>query len=480
MRAYRQQKASRKLSVLLSPNTLFLGLIFVALVAIPAYCWLNTRRWRLGRIIRSGNPQQIEAARDQVTKQVVPYLMRKYWREHDWPKKRAIVELLQDQYHPDLPKLMLDFLRVPFDPSDEQTRGAQAIALGFVDERYDRFMDYINNPDLLARDVRAVLSAHGLQAEPFRPPKPQARPAFEISPSASPSRCLLLGVALNNISAVEKALNDGADINAVVKGGEYYGCSALVLSALLGHCDIAKLLIERGADIHFARCDLKGEFHPRRGQTALWWAANHGCLPLAKELIRRGANIDAPDHFGGTPLITAAGSGHLEMVRYLVSQGADIHARLTTLTGGASDGRTAFHLAVGKGHLPVAEFLLEAGNDPNEPDGFGYTPLMVAVQNNYYDMANWLISEGADVNAVHGGFGTHIGLRGWTPLVFSVSGGLLRMTQMLIQRGADIHYRVPAGRNWDGKPLPERGLLDFATGRRSESITKLLRENGLS
>jgi len=72
-------------------------------------------------------------------------------------------------------------------------------------------------------------------------------------------------------------------------------------------------------------------------------------------------------------------------------------------------------------------------------------------------------------------------LRGWTPLVFAVSGGLVRMTRLLIRSGADIHYRVPAGERWDGKKLPERGMLDFVRtkGKRGESIRVLLKEKGL-
>ena len=67
---------------------------------------------------------------------------QKYWQAIDWSKKRVEVELLQDKNHPDLPKLMLDFLRVPLEAGDEPTELAQAIALGFIGEDYDRFADY--------------------------------------------------------------------------------------------------------------------------------------------------------------------------------------------------------------------------------------------------------------------------------------------------------------------------------------------------
>lgn len=458
-------------------------LLFAALLLVMLLIWLSRKRWRLWRIIQAGDPIQVEAARTWITPKLVPYLIRQYWREKNWEKKRTIVELLQDQDqdHPNLTRLMLDFLRVPLSPGDEQTEQAQAIALRFMGEAYDRFIDYCNDRELLARDVRAVLAAHGLQAEP-PPPQPQpARPDVRQFQSEPPNRRLIYGVGYNDMGLVQSALRDGAKINTHITGGTYAGCSALIYAICLGHFEVAQFLIEQGADIHFARSDLHGNFIPGRGQTALWWAANQGCLPLVKELLKRGADINAPDHYGGTPLTTAASSGHLEVVRYLVEQGADLHAKLTTDFGdGIPDGRNALHLAVNKGHVAVAEYLLAAGCDPNEVCGRGFTPLMVAAMNNLYEMADMLLAHGADVNAVHGGLGSYSGLRGYTPLVFAVSGGLVRLSKLLLQAGANVHYRVPAGVNWNGKRLPERGLLDFLPkGRRGESLRQLLRQHGL-
>jgi len=453
-------------------------IIFAALIlaALSIGVWLvyllNRKRWRLWRILQSSDPQQVEAARSWITPQLVPFLMKTYWRLSDWSKKRSIVELLQDQFHPDLPKLMLDFLRVPLERGDEQTELAQAIALGFIDERYDRFMEYYNDRDLLAQDVQSVLRANGMPTPPPVPVIPaQVQPEALIPPAASADQRLQLGIMNNNLSMVEQAVRDRANIDLVLNDGRYKGCSTLLLAMILGRVEIAKFLIRQGADIHFARANLQGKFLPGKGQTALWWAANHGQMPLAVELLQRGANLNAPDHYGETPLAIAASNGQSEMVQYLVEQGADLHAKIT-------DGRKAFHLAVTNGYTPIAEILLKAGSDPNEAGGSGYTPLMVAVENNSFELAELLIRAGANVNAVHTGSGIYIALRGWTPLVFSVNAGLVRMTKMLIAAGANPHYRVPAGQRWDGLPLPERSLLDFATGKRADSIKKLLYEQG--
>jgi ankyrin repeat protein len=159
------------------------------------------------------------------------------------------------------------------------------------------------------------------------------------------------------------------------------------------------------------------------------------------------------------------------MVRFLVESGADVQARIY-------DGRTAFNLAVTNGHKRVAEYLLTVGSEPNESGGSGYTPLMIAAENNFYDLARLLIQQGADVNAVHPGPGIYVALRGWTPLVFAVRAGYVRMTKLLIQSGADVNYVVPAGHKYHGEPLPTRRVSEFATGKRAEGILKLLRDAG--
>jgi ankyrin repeat protein len=435
----------------------------------------------LRQMIESGDGEQIEAARDLITPEVVPTLVAWYWNAPDWGQKRAIVELLQDQSDSDLRGLMLDFLRVPLEPGDEQTELAQAIALTFIDEKYDRFSEYYNNRDLLARDVLSVLQANGLQAETPQPePVQPPRPALSLSPAMPANERLLHGIAADDMPTVERALRDGADIESIVPSGDRKGVSALLFAVMIKRFEIARLLIDQGANIHFVRPDLDEQLVPNRGQTALWWAANHGNLPLVEELLRRGAAIDTPDHYGGTPLIQAADSGHLAVVRYLVERGANIHAALESYAMGFCDGRKAFHFAVSNGHLAVVEYLLDKGNQPDERSGYGFTPLMTAVDENFYALADLLIKRGADVNATNYGPGNYIGLRGYTPLVFAVKAGRVKMTKLLLQAGADPHYRVPAGQRWNGESLPESGLIDFVpAGKHSESLLALLKKHGL-
>lgn len=423
----------------------------------------NKKGKYLLRLVKDYEPVQIESARDQITSREIPFLIKNYWREKDWSIKRGIVELLQDQTHSNLSKLMLDYLRSPLTTGDELL--TKAIALGFIDERFNRFMQYYNDRNLLTQDIWSVLTAHGLKEErSLEPPPSPAEPKPQQNyTTGSPNQRLIEGICSNNKHEVQGAHRQGADINITVESGNYQGCSPLILAIMLHSYEITQWLIEQGADVNFIRSG--------SGQTPLWWAANHGNLLLAEALIQQGATVGNPEMKGETPLTAAASKGHLEMVRYLVERGADIHARLSdSFIEDQPDNRKAFHLAAGNGHLPVVEYLIKAGNDPNEESGSGYNPLMLAVENNFFDMAVMLIRYGADVKAIHTGPGIYIAHRGWTPLVFAVHGGFVRMIKLLIDAGADIHYRVPSG----------KGLLDFVKkGKQGERIIELLREEGL-
>ena len=70
-----------------------------------------------------------------------------------------------------------------------------------------------------------------------------------------------------------------------------------------------------------------------RGDTALHHAARNGDLEIVKQLVSNGADVNATTDNNHFPLYCAAGHGHVETTQYLVENGADLQARL-------SDGKT--------------------------------------------------------------------------------------------------------------------------------------------
>jgi ankyrin repeat protein len=89
----------------------------------------------------------------------------------------------------------------------------------------------------------------------------------------------------------------------------------------------------------------------------LCWAAKNNDLALLSRLLEDGADIDARDGRGYSPLMLAAYAGHADAVALLLDHGADPdscdHAGNSVLLGVAW-----------KGNLPLVQRLLEAGADP--------------------------------------------------------------------------------------------------------------------
>ena len=74
--------------------------------------------------------------------------------------------------------------------------------------------------------------------------------------------------------------------------------------------------------------DVEGRMEGREdGDTCLITAARYGHLDICRLLIDKGAQLEAKDIIGRTPLHCAAVRGHVEIVRLLCDRGADVEAR---------------------------------------------------------------------------------------------------------------------------------------------------------
>ena len=81
-----------------------------------------------------------------------------------------------------------------------------------------------------------------------------------------------------------------------------------------------------------------------------------GHTTTAGALVKAGANVEAKDNNGWTPLIIASAKGHLDTVTYLVKEcGANVEAK------GYYDGNTALALAKKKGKSDVEQYLRSKG-----------------------------------------------------------------------------------------------------------------------
>jgi hypothetical protein len=92
-----------------------------------------------------------------------------------------------------------------------------------------------------------------------------------------------------------------------------------------------------------------------------------GDLEQVRSLILSGADVNAKDKFGGTPLHHAANAGHKNVAELLIANGADLNAK-------RQEGWTPLHIAAAWGNIDVAELLIERGADVNIKDDSGRTP----------------------------------------------------------------------------------------------------------
>lgn len=155
-------------------------------------------------------------------------------------------------------------------------------------------------------------------------------------------------------------------------------------AAMRGELDEVRELLRSGADVNAPQSD---------GLTALHWAADNGDAALAGVLIYAGANL-APltRNDAYTPMHMAARGGHAEVIGQLVEAGAD-PAVATSRTG-----VTPMHLAAKAGSGEAIRTLAAGGAEVDARDPqWGQTPLIFAAGFNRLVAVNTLVELGADV-----------------------------------------------------------------------------------
>lgn len=120
-----------------------------------------------------------------------------------------------------------------------------------------------------------------------------------------------------------------------------------------GHLRVVETLVAAGVDVN-----IRGTVG---GLTVLHAAAGCGHDQIVvSTLLLNGAEKDALDNNGGTPLMAAATGGHLPAAETLVAAGADVSIHSTV------GGLTALHAAAGRGHDKIVSALLLGGAKKDE------------------------------------------------------------------------------------------------------------------
>jgi ankyrin repeat protein len=177
-----------------------------------------------------------------------------------------------------------------------------------------------------------------------------------------------------DIEAVKQHLAAGRNVNAKDDKGR----TPLHRAAREGHKEVAELLIAAGADLNTK---------DKEGKTPLYHAARWGHTNIAALLIAAGADVNAKDDKGRTPLDRAV--GYTEIVALLRKHGGKTSEELNALIDAAE-----------AGNIEAVKQHLAAGMDVNAKDEDGVTPLHETALWGHNEVAELLIANGAEVNAI--------------------------------------------------------------------------------
>lgn len=284
------------------------------------------------------------------------------------------------------------------------------------------FFSYVGGGDL--DRVRAALAQHpelirAVGPHPYWGGRPQA---------------LHVAIETNRRDMFDFLIAAGADVNG--QNDNYWSPLALAIDGK--QTEVRDALMQRGAKVNLLEALLMGddervEKFLRRGVSALPKEdVNQGSIlsfartPYAIDrLLELGASPEKPDRWGSTPIeaMSRQGADGQRLVRHMISRGFQ------------ADAREYAHL----GDQAMIEKLARANasvtRDPSVFTG--------AVGFGHYDLVQWLLDHGADVN---------VRLEkesGQTALHIAAWNGDMRMVKLLVAAGADIHL---LDREHNGKP----------------------------
>lgn len=183
-------------------------------------------------------------------------------------------------------------------------------------------------------------------------------------------------------------------------------------------------------------------------------AAARGDVETVKSLLAQGADVEASDANGVTPLIAAAYGNHVETARILIDAGADVNRQDRTQ-------QSAYLITTSDGYLELLEMTLAAGADVHSLDSYNGTGLIRAADRGHVEIIETLLK--TDINV------DHVNRLGWTALLEAIilgDGGPrhTEVVRLLVEAGADVHLA-------DGNGVTP---LEHARRRSYEDIVAIL------
>jgi ankyrin repeat protein len=195
------------------------------------------------------------------------------------------------------------------------------------------------------------------------------------------------------------------------------------------------------------------------GYSALLYAVEKGNFNIVKFLVSKGADVNlTPDYdCDSPPLVVAAKRGYSEIFGYLLDNKAKIDKKdckgasalhysafyndtllirlllryKVNVNDSTYNGETPIMMAASNGSLEAVNELIKAGADVNKSDLKGFTPLMLACQNGHYEIALSLLQNWAEINKVN--------KEGFSSLSLAIMNRYPEVVDLLVLNGADVN-----------------------------------------
>jgi ankyrin repeat protein len=298
------------------------------------------------------------------------------------------------------------------------------------------------------------------------------------------NKAFLEAAARGSLTALERLLAQGADVNARTSTGK------TALMRLRGRGErnpaLVRLLLDHGADPGLA---------DRHGMTALHSAVEGAGPKTVEMLLDAGADVNARDSGGRPPLWYAIRRRSVELMTLLIDRGADPNARLNLPYAGLPDAPLlawAIYTEGGGGDPEVLRCLLDRGADPNAHWEGEWNPLYATIGRGSMPLVRLLLDYGASIHPTLWGAPTsqplyiavnvrrpdivrellerganpNLEYNGVSPLSAAALSNQAQCVRLLLEAGADPGYRFATGEL----------LLDLVEEAGHSQVVQLLRD----
>ena len=293
----------------------------------------------------------------------------------------------------------------------------------------------------------------------------------ELVDFASLHRAALEG----NVGSIRALLEQGVDVEEALEDGQ----TPLMLAALRGHHKAVKTLVAAGANI---------DATTSKGWTTLMNAVRNKDKSTVALLVSNGADVNhlSPDRW--TALAEASYQSQTDIIKILLDCGADTESR-------SSHDWTPLMHASYKGDEMAVALLLDAGADVNVTSQHDETAVLLATAGGHASVVRTLLDAGCDpeprwakylkgngkAKKSQGGDGrrgvprgadSRAHPQGWTPLMLACQGGYDELAQILLDLGVDTEVISPYGKTAlaiaeeNGRSGTARILMDRQRGAR--------------